>query len=128
MGEAIANWLEQLLARFLGPEAPSVSPREAYRLHFEDEAPTLLLDVRQPVEVRAGAIPGVMHIPLTELGARMADLPRDQQILTICYSGHRSPLAARRLGKEGYEVVNVAGGMQAWQEAGLPLNDGGHGS
>jgi rhodanese-related sulfurtransferase len=123
MGEAIANWLERLLARFLGPEAPSINPREAHRLHFEDEAPTLMVDVRQAAEVRAGAIPGVTHIPLTELGGRMAALPRDRQILTICYSGHRSPLAARRLGKAGYEVLNVAGGMQAWQEAGLPVND-----
>lgn len=122
MGEAIGNWLQRLLARLLGPEAPSISPREAYRLHFEDEAPTLIVDVRQPAEVRAGAIPGVMHIPLTELGGRMGALPRDQQILTICYSGHRSPLAARRLGKAGYEVLNVAGGMQAWQAAGLPVD------
>ena len=112
------NWLLNLL---FGPPAPDVSPREAYRLHFEEKKPTLVLDVRQPAEYGAGAIPGAMHIPLTELGARLEEVPHDRQVLAICQSSHRSPIAARRLRKAGYDVLNIAGGMNAWKEAALPM-------
>jgi rhodanese-related sulfurtransferase len=60
-------------------------------------------------------------IPLTEFSRRLGELPRDQPILTICRSGHRSPLAARQLRQAGYDVTDVDGGTMAWERAGLPL-------
>ena len=110
----IFDWL-------LGPSAPDIAPEEAYQHHFEGERPTLIVDVRQPLEWREGVIPGAVRIPLTELGQRMEELPRDHQLLAICRSSHRSPLAARRLKKAGFEVLNVEGGMQAWRKRGLPV-------
>ncbi|MBK7219522.1 MAG: rhodanese-like domain-containing protein [Candidatus Promineofilum sp.] len=62
-----------------------------------------------------------MLIPLTEFGRRLGELPRDRPILTICRSGHRSPLAARQLRQAGYDVTDVDGGTMAWERAGLPL-------
>jgi rhodanese-related sulfurtransferase len=50
------------------------------------------------------------------------DLPRDREILLICHSGRRSAQAAHLLLKAGHSAVNVAGGMQAWTQAGLPLS------
>ena len=79
------------------------------------------MDVRQPVETRAGSVPGAVLIPLTEFGRRLGELPRDRPILTICRSGHRSPVAARQLRRAGYDVTDVAGGTMAWEKAGLPL-------
>ena len=110
----ILDWL-------LGRGAPPITPQEAYALLSEDGDRYLLVDVRQPVEHRSGVAQGAVTIPLTELGSRLDELPRDRQILTICASGHRSPLAARRLTRAGFEVKDVRGGTQAWRAAGLPL-------
>lgn len=107
----------------LGGKVASVSAREAYRRLLED-ANVVIVDVRQPVETRSGTVPGAVLIPLTEFGGRLAELPRDRPILTICRSGHRSPLAARQLKRAGYQVTDVEGGTMAWEKAGLPLTRG----
>ena len=106
---------------FFGKKAPTITPAEAYRRLQEEEPRPLLLDVRQPVETGAGMAPEAVNIPLTELGRRLEELPRDRPLLTICASNHRSPLAARRLQRAGFDVTDVAGGMQRWQAEGLPV-------
>ena len=106
----------------LGPAAEKVSPAEAYRKHKAEEG-ALIVDVRQPAEWKSGTIPGAARVPLTALGGALDELPRDRQLLTICASNHRSPLAARRLKKAGFDVLDVAGGMTAWREAGLPVEE-----
>ena len=109
-----------LYRRFLGRGVGSISPAEAYqRLQARPEV--VIVDVRQPVETRSGTVPGAVLIPLTEFGRRLDELPRDRPILTICRSGHRSPLAARQLKQAGYDVTDVDGGMMAWERAGLPI-------
>ena len=109
-----------LYRRFLGGGVGSISPAEAYqRLQARPEV--VIVDVRQPVETRSGTVPGAVLIPLSEFGRRLAELPRDRPILTICRSGHRSPLAARQLKQAGYDVTDVDGGMMAWERAGLPI-------
>ena len=107
----------------LGPSAQDIAPEEAYQRHFETDQPTMIVDVRQPMEWKEGVIPGAARIPLTQIGQRIEELPRDHQLLAICRSSHRSPIAARRLKKAGFEVVNVEGGMQAWRERGLPVTN-----
>jgi rhodanese-related sulfurtransferase len=114
---ALLDWLR-------GRPAGRISPREAHaRLTGSDH--TVLLDVRQPVEYGSGVAPGALLIPLTQLGKRLGEVPRGRQILCICASGHRSPLAARRLSRAGFEVLDVSGGMNAWRAAGLPLQEAG---
>ena len=112
------------LAWLFGPQITKITIQEAHQ-RLQDAQPPLLLDVRQPVEVAATAVPGAINIPLTELSRRMAELPPDQPILTICRSAHRSPIAARRLAKAGFDVTDVAGGVTAWEKAGLPISRGG---
>lgn len=112
----IFDWL-------LGPSAEDIAPEEAYQRHFETDQPTMIVDVRQPPEWKGGVIPGAVCIPLTQIGRRMAELPQDHQILAICHSSHRSPIAARRLKKAGFEVLNIEGGMQAWREQDLPVTN-----
>ena len=80
-----------------------------------------VLDVRQPSEWRHGHINGSENVPLTQLKRRLATLPRDQTIVTVCASGHRSNLAARTLQRNQYQVENLKGGMHAWARAGLPV-------
>ena len=108
---------------FLGPDAEKVSPAEAYRKHTGEDGDALIVDVRQPAEWKSGTIPGAARVPLTHLGSSLDELPRDRQLLTICASNHRSPLAARRLKKAGFDVLDVSGGIEAWREAGLPIED-----
>ncbi len=109
-----------LYRRFLGGGVGSISPAEAY-LRLQARPEVVIVDVRQPVETRSGTVPGAVLIPLSEFGRRLDELPRDRPILTICRSGHRSPLAARQLKQAGYDVTDVDGGMMAWERAGLPI-------
>ena len=61
-----------------------------------------------------------MHIPLGELGERFAELPSGQ-VLVVCRSGHRSAHATSYLVDQGYDAVNLAGGLIAWHSAGRAL-------
>ena len=81
----------------------------------------IVVDVRQQAEWKTGHIRGAVHIPLTQLSQRLAGLPRDKTIVTVCRSGHRSGIAARTLTRAGHDVLNLRGGMNAWARAGLPL-------
>lgn len=82
-------------------------------------AGALLVDVREPAEWRAGHVADAMHVPLGQLDA--ATLPGSGPVVAVCRSGNRSRVAAELLGSHGREVYNLAGGVTAWAEAGLPL-------
>ncbi len=97
---------------------PAVDAREGHELV---ERGALLLDVRQPDEWEAGHVPGALFIPLRQVPERVADLPRDRRIVAICRSGARSGRATDFLVEQGFDAVNVAGGMKAWAAEGLPV-------
>jgi rhodanese-related sulfurtransferase len=80
-----------------------------------------LVDVREMDEWTAGHAPEAVHVPLGELGARAAELPRDQEVYLICRSGARSAYAAQVLAGQGWNTVNVADGMTGWAVAGRPM-------
>ena len=103
-----------------GKKVHQISVQEAHRL-LQGDNPPLIVDVRQPVETQAGVVPNAVLVPLTEFGQHYEELPRERAILTICRSSHRSPIAARKLAKAGYEVLDVKGGMLAWEQARLPV-------
>ena len=79
-----------------------------------------LVDVREDSEVAQGRIPGARHIPLGQLGGRLAELDRQQPVIAICRSGNRSAKATELLTEAGFTCDNMVGGMLAWQAAGLP--------
>jgi rhodanese-related sulfurtransferase len=80
-----------------------------------------LLDVREPDEWRAGHAPGARHIPLGELSARSAEIPRDTAVYVICRSGARSARAVQALASAGWQALNVADGMHGWEAAGRQM-------
>jgi rhodanese-related sulfurtransferase len=80
-----------------------------------------LLDVREDDEWLAGHAPGATHIPLGQLGARAAEVPKTETVYVICRSGGRSARAAFALVAAGWDAVNVAGGMHDWDAAGRPM-------
>jgi rhodanese-related sulfurtransferase len=80
-----------------------------------------IVDVRQPAEWRHSHIRGSHNLPLTQLKRRLATLPGEKTIVTVCASGHRSNAAARTLQHAGHQVENLKGGMHAWTKAGHPI-------
>jgi rhodanese-related sulfurtransferase len=81
----------------------------------------LVLDVREDQEWDAGHIPGSVHVPLMQLGARYAELPDADQTLVVCRVGNRSAYAAGFLLQQGVDAVNLDGGLVEWQRAGREL-------
>ena len=75
----------------------------------------LVLDVRNPTEVAAGAVPGAVNIPLGELRKRLGELPQDREIWVHCGVGQRSYYATRILKQNGFLVRNLSGGLKAYQ-------------
>ncbi|GAB3269525.1 rhodanese-like domain-containing protein [Kineosporia babensis] len=98
------------------PQVPSVDPAQV-------PAEAAILDVREPDEWEAGHVDGAVHIPLMELPARTGELPEgpDGQVYVICRSGGRSARAVAWLGQNGFDAVNVDGGMGAWQAVGREM-------
>jgi rhodanese-related sulfurtransferase len=81
----------------------------------------VILDVREPDEWEAGHIKNALHIPLGDLPARFGELPADSELLVICRSGGRSSRAVAWLNQNGYDAVNIDGGMGAWAGAGREM-------
>src|SRR5262249_25009856 len=76
----------------------------------------LALDVRAPGERAAGSVAGSSLIPLSQLSARLGELPHDRPIVVFCAGGYRSSIAASLLQRQGFaSVQEIAGGMAAWQ-------------
>lgn len=81
-----------------------------------------LLDVRLPAEVEEhGMIAGAVNIPIDDLEARMAEVPRDKPIVTYCMRGSRGSRAAELLRSNGYDQPIESGGITAWKEAGYEV-------
>jgi rhodanese-related sulfurtransferase len=100
-------------------DMPAVDVFEAHR---RLGAGAVLIDVREPAEWLEGHAPEATLIPLGSLDGRLAEIPRDREVLLICRSGNRSGTAQRQLSQLGYaRVLNVTGGMNAWTDAGLPV-------
>jgi glyoxylase-like metal-dependent hydrolase (beta-lactamase superfamily II)/rhodanese-related sulfurtransferase len=89
-----------------------------------------IIDVREPSEYTGdlGHIRGARLIPLGVLGAQVATLRKEDPTVTVCRSGGRSAQAVAILEKNGFtKVANLAGGMLAWRQHGLPVVEGGRG-
>ncbi|MFE3500022.1 rhodanese-like domain-containing protein [Kitasatospora sp. NPDC059160] len=85
-----------------------------------DQPPTVL-DVRTCGERETGAIEGSLHIPLTELPTRLAEIPTDHPLVIHCASGHRSSIAASLLRHHGHpDVSDLLGGYHAWHTTTRP--------
>jgi NADPH-dependent 2,4-dienoyl-CoA reductase/sulfur reductase-like enzyme/rhodanese-related sulfurtransferase len=80
-------------------------------VHWTNLEGGFLLDVRNPPEIAAESVPGAVNIPLPALRARLAELPRDREILVICRSAQRAYYATRILMQNGFKARNISGGM-----------------
>ncbi len=112
-----------------GMIAANVIRGDARIAHWEDleRAPAVILDVRDAAEVRSGAVPGAVHIPLGELRRRMGELPRDRDIWAYCFVGQRSYYASRALLQHGYRIKNISGGYKTFLQSRPPAAPGADG-
>jgi rhodanese-related sulfurtransferase len=90
----------------------------------------VLLDVREDDEWQRGHAVGAQHIPMGDVPARIGEIDTDATLYVVCHAGGRSLRVAQYLARNGYEPINVSGGMLAWAGAGRAVvtDDGGVGT
>jgi rhodanese-related sulfurtransferase len=96
-----------------------VSPADVLARHERGEI--ALVDVREPYEHAAGRIAGARHLELGRLAAEADTIERDRPVVFYCRVGARSAMAAQAFRRAGWEAYSMAGGLEAWNHAGLPL-------
>ncbi|WP_119731526.1 rhodanese-like domain-containing protein [Thermomonospora amylolytica] len=99
---------------FFGQDVPAVGVTEVPQGAY-------LLDVREQDEWDAGHAPDAVHIPMSELNDRAAEIPQDREVYVVCRVGGRSAQVTVALNNAGWTARNVDGGMQRWAAAGLPM-------
>lgn len=78
-----------------------------------------LIDIRMPMELMQGVIPGSRHIPMNHLPAAMDELRGQEKVVLYCRSGARSAQACAYLASQGLDnIVNLRGGIIAWARSG----------
>jgi hydroxyacylglutathione hydrolase len=96
-------------------------PRALHAAMQTPESP-IIIDVRLPAEWMALRIGTVVNIPLNELAAKARKIDRSEKVVTVCNSAYRSSMAVGVLERQGFEkVCSMAGGGEAWIDAGLPV-------
>ena len=105
-----------------GGSGQTISSAEAVGLINREDA--AVLDVRDAQEFAGGHILNARHIPLAELEGRLGELERLKRkpVIVCCEKGARSSAAVAVLRKGGHDkALNLAGGLDAWRGAGLPV-------
>ncbi len=107
------------------PATPSPAPEVTTdELAAALDSGAYVLDVRRDEEFAEKHVPGVVLIPMDQLGARVDELPTDREVWVICAVGGRSLKAATALRGAGIDAVSVAGGTNKWVEEGRPFDTG----
>ncbi len=97
-----------------------VSPGEAREMIENGGAQ--VIDVRETHEYQKGHVPGALHIPVSTVFARRAELSHDRDLVFICAVGQRSALACEMAAAAGFtRLFNVEGGTEAWIKEGYPV-------
>jgi rhodanese-related sulfurtransferase len=79
----------------------------------------LVLDVRTPQEYAEGHVPGAVNVPYGQLASRLAEIPKDKDVVLYCKSGRRAGIAADVLAANGYtRLSHLEGDMPAWAAKG----------
>ncbi len=107
------------------PAAVAVAPmsQEALLEHQARHPDHLfVLDVRTPQEYAEGHVPGAVNVPHDKLAARLAEVPKDKDVVLYCKSGRRTAIAADVLAANGYtRLSHLEGDMNAWVARGRPI-------
>lgn len=114
--------IDRLVAAYVGArdELEPVS-KEELLTRIRSGKPLVVVDVRPVEEFRSGHVPGARSIPLEELEARLAELPRRREIVAYCRGPYCAfaPEAVRTLRRHGYRARRMSDGLPEWAAAGL---------
>ena len=107
---------------------PQVRPPDLSAWLKAQNAPPVVLDVREPAELRAASVSAegfeLVAIPMNDIPARLAELDPEHAIACLCHHGARSQRVALFLAQHGFDkVANIAGGIEAWSiehDTGVP--------
>lgn len=104
----------------------AITPTEA--VHQINTCETVLLDVSEAKEFHQGHVDTAINIPSTKLETKLGELEKykNTPMIIICHTGAMSAPACKKLYKLGFHrVINLIGGIKAWEEQKLPLNRAG---
>jgi adenylyltransferase/sulfurtransferase len=77
----------------------------------------VLLDVREDDEVAMASLNGALHIPLGDVPYRLAEIPKEKDLIVFCHHGNRSLMGAYQLKRKGFpRVFSMAGGIDLWSQ------------
>ncbi|UJF36333.1 rhodanese-like domain-containing protein [Paenibacillus hexagrammi] len=111
----IALFAMFIYSRFAGVKGLKNLRTEQFKDELKTNPNKMLVDVREPNEVKRGYIAGAVNIPLSQMKQRIGEIPAGKSIYLYCQSGMRSKQAARVLQKNGYrELAHLQGGIMAW--------------
>ncbi|MEP7234459.1 MAG: rhodanese-like domain-containing protein [Ignavibacteriota bacterium] len=129
-------WIAGVLGLLASLSACTEGSAQSYRTYSATEVNTFLkqdtsavvLDVRTPDEYASetGHLKNSRLIPVQDLESRIGELKsiKNRTIVAYCRSGHRSKQASQIRVKQGFKVVNMDGGITAWNSKGLPIEKG----
>jgi rhodanese-related sulfurtransferase len=115
--------IERLVDTYLTDRASLAAVDLAELRRLVDEGTVTLLDVRPELEYRQGHIAGARSIPVAELERRLAELPRDREVVAYCRGPYcvYADEAAHVLQQHGFRVRRLEEGFPEWRAAGLPV-------
>jgi rhodanese-related sulfurtransferase len=92
-----------------------ISPKEL-KQKLDSNTDVLLIDIREDWERELFNIGG-LHIPMGDIPARLAEIPKDKEVVLYCEKGIRSTITIQRLEAAGFHnLINLSGGMKAWKQ------------
>ena len=106
-------------SRFARQPGPEIDVEELAQ--FMERPDIQVVDVREDWEYRRGHVPGVVPLPLSQIAARLAEIPTDRPLAIICEHGERSLTVADFLVRRGLAAVSVRGGTSAWVRSGRAI-------
>jgi hydroxyacylglutathione hydrolase len=113
LGGGLAGWFQQDQDL---DYIPQIAVQDFAELRASEADQIRVLDVREPGEAAAGAIPGSVNIPLASLASRVGELDRGKLLVVHCKGGYRSSIATSLLRRAGFQdIANLTGGYDAWK-------------
>ena len=104
------------------PAAAPMSPEALLEHQSRHPDHLFVLDVRTPQEYAEGHVPGAVNVPYDQLASRLAEVPKDKDVVLYCRTGRRTGIAAEVLAANGYtRLSHLEGDMTAWVEKGRPV-------
>jgi len=114
--------LVSVVALAAEPALVSISQEALLERQQKGDETTYVLDVRSPEEYASGHVPGAVNIPYDQVASRIAEVPKDKDVLLYCKSGRRAGIAAGVLAGQGYtRLQHLEGDIVAWVEKGRPV-------